>query len=238
MTHADKNGLEGLRVGRAQRGAPHAARRADEVDRVAARRAARLRLGAHHIAADAVDVVHLLADADRREAREHAEVAREAKAVRVQHAVAVDEDRVRQKLRLRAAQLVEEREEEVDFAEGEVTRHVRLAQHDALEALVHDAQRWQLADDQRGARVRLALLDEGDVNAGNARDLCCVDEVALDEPTAEQPLPNPPARQREAAAVEVANYQKRERCAASERERVQAWAGKPSDLDTGVNAEL
>ena len=133
---------------------------------------------------------------------------------------------MRQKLRVRAAQLVEEREEEVDLAEGEVARHVRLAQHDALEALVHDAQRRQLADDQRGARVRLALLDEGDVNAGNARDLCCVDEVALLTSRRRlASLPNPPARQREAAAVEPANCQ-----SASAAPQTSASVGRASTL--------
>ena len=95
-----------------------------------------------------------------RRACEHAQVAREAEAVGVEDAVAVDEDRLRHLLRSLAAQLGDQLDQEANLSEREVAGNVGLAEDDAAAAAVDDLEALRIEHGQAGARVRLTALYE------------------------------------------------------------------------------
>ena len=208
VPHRHIHGIEALAVGRAQRGAPRETRRADERARIAARRAGFGGGSAHAVSGEAVDDEEILRDADRRDFPAHAEVAREAEFLRMEYAVAVDKNEVREEMRLGAPKLSEEVKERPRLPEGEVAGDVRQVELDPRVRLVDDLERRQREDNESGARFSLRVLHERNVDATDQGARGRIDEVGVD--TLASPLAHlrrpPPAQQAPAERARAARH--------------------------------
>jgi len=137
-------------------------------------------------------VVERLANPNGGDPRLNAEVARKAKAIGMEDAVAIDKDHFREQVGRRPAQLIEQADQEGGLSEGEVAGDVGRREHHTPAHRVHHLQRVCRNDDQGRACISLAALNERDVRAADEAHGSHVDKVSLDQLGAQPTLSQPP----------------------------------------------